>query len=401
MPTAPSPSPSSWLKENLLTLAGYLTLAGVSLIALNVMPNTADRWIVAVLLLTFGVVMGIWVRGDEEVAWHTHLYLAVQTILVVSASFLGLQWGVFPILFFILSAQAMVALPLRLGLLWIGGFTLVTGAILFSQTEWPQGLVAAVVYTGGYFFFGAFANTLNQAEEARRQSERLLGELREAHQQLQDYAERVEELAVAEERNRLAREMHDTVGHHLTVSAVQLEAAQRLIESDPERTAAMVGTAREEVRQALSELRRTVATLRAPLEADLPLPQALARLAAAFQEATDIAVHLTLPDAPLPLPAAHRLALYRTAQEALTNVQKHAAAGQVWLELRADGGHVTLCVGDDGVSFPAQGQESGFGLRGLRERASQLHGKLRLESRPGGGAQVCMSLPLPEEVPLA
>jgi signal transduction histidine kinase len=209
---------------------------------------------------------------------------------------------------------------------------------------------------------------------------------------------RVEELAVVDERNRLAREMHDTLGHRLTVAAVQLEGAQRLIPQDPERAAGMVGVVREQVSEALSELRRTVATLRAPLEEDLRLRSALQRLVNHFVEATGVTVHLMLPEERPELPDPYRMALYRAAQEALTNVQRHSKAREVWFQLTQQDSRITLLIGDNGVG-PAQTsyQGAGFGLRGLEERATRLGGQVHLDPRPGGGTQLHFSLPLPQE----
>jgi signal transduction histidine kinase len=242
------------------------------------------------------------------------------------------------------------------------------------------------------------ASALVRADEARRESERLLAELQDAHEQLRTYAERVEELAVVEERNRLAREMHDTLGHRLTVAAVQLEGAQRLCPQDPERAAGMVGTVREQVRGALSELRQTVAKLRQPLEVDLQLRSALSRLARHYEAATGLTVHLMLPEESTDLPDTHRLALFRTAQEALTNVQRHAEAREVWLQLAQHGATITLLVSDNGKGIQPADEDGGFGLRGLNERAAQLGGEFFLEPRPGGGTQLSISLPLPVEM---
>jgi signal transduction histidine kinase len=192
--------------------------------------------------------------------------------------------------------------------------------------------------------------------------------------------------------------MHDTLGHRLTVSAVQLQAVERLVRTDPERAVQMAGAVREEVRAALAELRQTVAALRAPLEADLPLDQALRHLAAEFGAATGLRVHLALPE-PLPsIPATHRLALYRGAQEGLTNVQRHAAAGQAWLALAQEGRTLVLRVADDGHG-PAPEADTemagrGFGLRGLQERAGYLGGTAALSPRPGGGSELTLTLPL-------
>jgi signal transduction histidine kinase len=97
-----------------------------------------------------------------------------------------------------------------------------------------------------------------------------------------------------------------------------------------------------------------------------------------------------LPD----LPDTHRLAVYRAAQEALTNIQRHAEASQVWLVLAGDGGAVTLLVGDDGKGLSLSGDQAGFGLHGLRERAAQLGGEMHVEPRRGGGTQVSFRVPV-------
>lgn len=383
-------------RENIvLSLAMYLTVAAVAGVGIPSLTSAAARWVGGALLLAFAALLSR-IPAEDASPRKIHLYLGVQTALV--AGLVALQpslGGIFFIPYFILSALAMGLLQGR-GALWIGVFALVTAVGLVVTWGWPGGLTMLPLYVGGNLFFGVFAAALARAEAARRESQALYAELREAHRQLAEYAGRVEELAVAEERNRLAREVHDTLGHRLTVAAVQLEGAQRLLPKDPERAAGIVGTVREQVREALTELRRTVAALRAPLEADLRLLSALKRLAANFEGATDITVHRVLPDESPDLPDAHRLALYRAAQEALTNVQRHADASQVWLVLTVDDGAATLLVGDDGRGFSVGGEETGFGLRGLRERVAQLSGELHVDPRQGGGTQFSFRLPLPE-----
>jgi signal transduction histidine kinase len=181
------------------------------------------------------------------------------------------------------------------------------------------------------------------------------------------------------------------------VAAVQLEGAQRLIPAEPQRAAEMVGTVREEVREALRELRRTVATLREPLQTDISLPHSLARLIDSFKQATGLDIQLLLSDDPLDLPHTHRLVLYRAVQEALTNVQRHAQANRVWVSVEVKEPKVVLLVRDDGVGFPGQEQINGFGLRGLRERVSQVAGTMEIESASGEGTQLSIVLPLPVE----
>ena len=377
-------------------LVGYLTLAAVAALGLTVLVQSGERWEPAALLLAaFGLLMAFSPKA-QAVLWRRCLYLLLQTGLVTGLLFLNpITWSFFPILYFILSAQVVFLFPLRTAALWIGLFILLTAGAFVRASGWVSGLLTLLPYVGGYLFFAAFARALARAEAAHRESQALLTELQEAHRRLQEYAARVEELAVAEERNRLARELHDTLGHRLTVAAVQLEGAQRLIPRDPQRAATMVETVRQQVRQALSELRAAVAALRAPLEADLPLSDSLTRLAVRFEEATGIEVHRALPEELPPLPEPHRLALYRAAQEALTNVQRHADARQVWMTVDVAGGQVTLLVSDDGRGFPPEAEGRGFGLRGLRERVARLGGTLHLGERPGGGAELHISFPLP------
>ncbi|HAJ35032.1 MAG TPA: sensor histidine kinase, partial [Chloroflexi bacterium] len=203
-----------------------------------------------------------------------------------------------------------------------------------------------------------------------------------------------EALAVAEERNRLAREVHDTLGHRLTVAAVQLEGAQRLIPRDPARAAEIVGTVHAQVMEGLSELRRTVAALRAPLSAELNLAAALRHLTHDFAAATNIQVELHLPVTLPALTLAQRQVIYRVVQEALTNVQRHAGARRVCVALQqGEADIVQLTVDDDGRGLSAT-PAAGFGVRGMRERAQQIGATLTLGQSDRGGVRVELTLPV-------
>ncbi len=388
---------------NLLTLPAYVIMAGVGIpiLWLAFSQQAPRRWLVLGLFLTIVALFALHARkAPSEGTWLTHLYLAVQTVLIAALEVSEPSYFGAVILFFMLSAQAAAYFPWGTSLVWVGIFSLFTAALMVLRGG-LETLPILPIYAGGYFFFAAFAHQTRRAEAARRESQRLLSELQEAHRQLQMYAAQAEELAVAKERNRLAREMHDTLGHRLTVAAVQLEGAERLISRDPDRAAQMIRTVREQVRTALGELRQTVAALRTPPESDLPLPRALTRLADEFEQATGITVHRALPATMPPLPPAVRLTLYRTVQEALTNVQRHAAARQVWMSLHIDENALTLQVSDDGRGLPSDAHEQGFGLRGLRERAAQLGGDLRLDARPRGGTVLSLRLPLERPTPPA
>lgn len=212
------------------------------------------------------------------------------------------------------------------------------------------------------------------------------------------YARRLESAQV-EERNRLAREIHDTLAQDLSAIAFQLEAAEALLaqQAEPERVRRSVAAALDLARKGLEETRRSVLDLRAaPLEGRT-LPAALAALAA---EAETPAVTFEAEGADAstrtPLPPAVEVGLYRIAQEALQNALRHAAASRVLIRLETFSGGVRLTVQDDGRGFTAEGPAaSRFGLVGMRERAHLLGGSFQVESSPGAGTRVTVEVPLP------
>ena len=385
------------IKNTMYRRAASLTvlaigIPGLVIVFLNESPT---RWVVVALTgILFLLNLGFHLYHLMYYPNIMRGYLVVGIAFIVALLWLNPELNFYIILFYVLGTEALMAFSRKEGYSWLGVFTLLTVVLLFYFTEPVEAAITVPIYLGGYFFFVTFANATQVANQARAESQRLLEELQTAHRQLQEYAVKAEQFAVAEERNRLSREMHDTIGHRLTVASVQLEGVQKLIAKDPAKAEKMAETVREQVREALRELRQTVATLREPLEADLPLETSLKKLARSFEEGTGIIVHLMLPDSFPELTTSHRLAIYRTAQEALTNAQKHAGAQQIWLQVARQEEILTLRVSDNGKGLKAQEEGDGFGLRGIQERAAQLGGELRLEERKGGGTQVCLSLPV-------
>jgi len=365
---------------------------GVLIAFANDLPN---RWWVlglTTLFLTISVLFTFARRLHSRP--YLAIYLLVEAALTVALVALNPRMNFYVIWFYVLTIEAIMGFSRRMGLLWLVGFVILTVLTLTLVSPLDDVLITIPIYLGGFFFFATFANATFQANQARQESQQLLEELREAHARLQEYAGKAEQLAVSEERNRLSREMHDTIGHRLTVAAVQLEGVERLIALDPDKAAGMTAVVRDQIREALGELRRTVATLREPLEADLPLETSVRRLVDEFERATNLKIHLMLPDEMPPLPASHRLVLYRATQEALTNVQKHAHANQVWVQIARMGEIVSLRVGDNGIGPVVVLEASGYGLLGIRERAERIGGELRMEARRGGGTEIAVRLPV-------
>ncbi len=381
--------------QTMMSGVGYLAIIAVTILGIQFFETGPLRVIALILLASFAI---LFARMPEKSnpAWQLHLQIGVMAAIVAALMYLSPHWSIFPMLFFVLSPTTMMTFPNAIGLRWIIIFTLITGIIFRLSADWATTFMTLLPFAAGYWFFGAFARAMKTAEEARNQSQRLLGELQETHTQLQAYAAQIEELAIAEERNRLAREMHDTLGHRLTVAAVQLEGAQRLIPQNPQKAETMVATVREQVREGLAELRATVATLREPLETQLALTISIDRLVQSFKTATNLDISLEIDPQLSALPGAYNLAIYRAVQEALTNIQRHAQAARVWLEFIQTGSQLQITISDDGVGFPTEVKTTAFGLRGIRERVTHLNGSLRLDERPGGGARLQITIPIPE-----
>jgi len=265
----------------------------------------------------------------------------------------------------------------------------------FSVAWWHGGPAVAVALPGfalAVLFTLVFTHIAVSAERARGEVERLAAELGDANERLRAHALQAEELAATRERNRMAREIHDGLGHCLTVVHVQLEAARSTLDRAPADARGSIDKAQAMAHQALQEVRRSVSALRAsPLE-HRPVPEALGHLVAqsgVAGPATELAV---LGDARDLSPQA-ALTLYRAAQEGLTNCRRHARATSAHLELDyRDAACVRLTVSDDGAGA-ADSTPDGFGLLGLRERAQLLGGALRVRTAPGQGFALELEVP--------
>ena len=319
-----------------------------------------------------------------------YLILGLQTLILLAGA---VVLPTVNILIVPVSILAIVLLSTQWGMLWTGLLALMNMGIQYYEAGFPDGVVDGFINGFVVFAFAAFASSLLEANRARREAQRLLSELQATHEQLQEYSAQVEELAVARERDRISRDLHDTLGHRLTVSIVQLEGAERLIPAAPERASQMVNSVRQQLNEGLRETRRTVAMLRTPIATDLSLPKALNELATDFEKATQLPIRVTVPDSLPPLPEAYRLALYRAAQEALTNVQRHAKASEASLTMDFSPEVLTLLVKDNGVGLADDVDRQGFGLRGMRERITQLGGSVELSSAMGDGTAVLLRLP--------
>ncbi len=209
---------------------------------------------------------------------------------------------------------------------------------------------------------------------------------REARRSLAAHSTTLEHLATSRERNRLARELHDTLAHSLSGIAVQLEAVKTIWDDDTDRARTMLDQALADARSGLGEARRAIQTLRASPLDDLGLAKAVAVLGENCEQRHGLEVETSIADNVGDLDPELENAIYRIADEALTNVVRHAEAKQITVDLRRKAGRIRLSVDDDGKGFDAAGEppDGHVGIRGMRVRAEVVGGSLAITSGPEG-----------------
>lgn len=332
--------------------------------------------------------VGLLLAGIGPIVGH---YLALSRLspddLIEMRVLLG-AWQLIPVLF-----VPLILIGWQYNFRWVIYYCL--GTALFDLTlkvmalGWGSPFLvtpAGAIFTRtiAYLIVGYMVVRLMTIQRQQRQA------LAQANRQLTYYATTLEQLTISRERNRLARELHDTLAHTLSASAVQLEAIKVSVETGSGQTPALVDQALQTTRTGLSETRRALQSLRAsPLE-DLGLALAVRHLAETLTARTgaELAWHSSTPLRDMP-PAVEQ-SIYRVAQEALENIVRHAAARHVSIRLDQVNGHVDLTVSDDGQGFELAQVDltRHFGLRGMRERAEMAGGRLDIDSRPGQGTTI-------------
>jgi signal transduction histidine kinase len=283
-------------------------------------------------------------------------------------------------------------LPFRQAMYAVLMFNAVAAVVLIvrhpGQDVVPQSLLNGGFGIGLAFVYGRFANTI--IDQSRERAD-LIGQLEATRAEL---AAANHEAGTLAERQRLAGEIHDTLAQGFSSIIVLLQAAETgLGPAAPGPARQQIALAAETARENLSEARGLVAALAPAGLAKGNLPGALRRITERAQAETGIDAAFTEEGEARPLPAALEVVLLRVAQEALANVRKHAAARTVRVGLRYTDGMVSLQVSDDGQGFSPDDPASGYGLRGMRERVTLVHGRFEVTSSPGAGT--CLRAEVP------
>jgi len=352
-----------------------------------------------VLGISFGVIYLLLAMNSRLIldrvpaGWAEALFFTVECSLVLG---IGFVLGTGAIWLFVMPLSVFAVEMLAVRERWLVYGALVATVILpigLRYGTWINALVNGVTVGTAVFFVAVFAQLRLNEQQARERAEQLMTELEEANVQLAAYATQAEELAMTQERNRLAREIHDNLGHTLTIVNVQIEAAKAVMDSDPARALNAMGKAQELTQRGLRRVRESVAALRESPVSRRPLQDAIASLVREMQS-NGIITELNVAGEPRALEHKVALALYRVAQEGLTNVRRHARASRVDVLLDFQPGEVRLEVKDNGVGTAETA--GGFGLLGVRERMQLLGG--RVEIRTGVGKGFCLSASVPVSV---
>jgi len=369
-------------------IVGYRTFVAVvvaayfTLIALTprtpMMPEVS--WAQLLPISVLYLALGIW--GFDYARRRSSLMISVAYLLIefaIGMRINALAWGGgLPLILLPLAAQAVILLPRLLAaamcMLVIAG---ISGNLSWVPA-WPHWLRNIAQATAAVVFVVVYVGVAQREREARQRAEALSAE--------------VAQLAAANERNRMAREIHDTLGHYLTVIHVQLEAARAVIGTDTDRGMLAVTRAQALAKDGLTAVRQSVKALREDANVEGVADQ-IASLVESVRDERFSATFKT-SGTPRPVSAAVALALHRTTLEALTNVRRHADAANVEIELAfRENGRVQLRVRDDGKGAAGETVGTGFGLKGIRERAEQLKGRADYRTAPSEGFTLDVELP--------
>jgi signal transduction histidine kinase len=236
------------------------------------------------------------------------------------------------------------------------------------------------------FFVLLLINALLEERQSR-------AKLVEVLDQLRQYSLRIEDQSALQERNRIAREIHDSLGHTLTAQSIQIDSALLLQQSDSEESRVFLQEAKQLCKQALQEVRQSVATLRTDPRQGKSLDSIATKLIREFRTTTAIEPTCVIRLAH-PIPTEIVSALYRVLQEALTNITRHSRATTVLLQLFTEDRTLYLYIHDNGKGFDPEQNSTGFGLQGMRERIMALGGQFKLSSRIGEGCRISVKVPL-------
>jgi signal transduction histidine kinase len=350
------------------------------------------RWVgYGLLVLLCGL---SWYFPIARPRWQRRLYVAVAASLLMVSVFVGAPFDILLYLLiakscFLLSRRDLVVMVVVVGVSWnLAQVWLCQQLIEFVKTQpYPDTVnperlfISAVVSSSGMYiaactFVLLLSLTIVREQRSRARAEQL--------------AQEIETLAATVERSRIAREIHDALGHTLTALNVQLELAQKLQQRDPDRMGQAIDIAHQLSTQCLQDVRHAVHSMQ---DRNIDLNTAIQTLVQPIQNHSDMKFDVALRFPALSPILSHQI--YCIIQEGLTNIQRHAAATHVQIQGSRSGNEIVVSLEDNGIGFNMGQAAKGFGLRSMRERAQSINGRLQVESTPAQGTRLQLIAPAP------
>lgn len=372
-----------------MVLASYFTTFSVMQSA----SSTQLLWMIAlgVAYIAIGIYGYAWVTHSKNPRYRL-VYFAIQLVLGGFIINLGRGEGFNAMVLLPLAGHSVMLLPRNFRLAVNIAIDL-TFALALNPlaTNWNVVWSGLPMFLAGQIFIVVFTQMAVSEEQARSEVELLVKELEDVNQRLREYALQVEELAINKERYRMAREIHDGLGHYLTTIYMQIQAARAVMKTDINKAQEALGKAQSQTQEALVDVRRSVASLRDSPGDGLPLHEEIEKMLKGC-EGSALYPDMKILGSPRDLSPQANLTVYRTAQEGINNVVKHAHASHISLTLDyTQANKVRMVIQDDGVG--AGRMDGGFGLLGIRERVELLSGQVSILSEPGDGFRLEINVP--------
>lgn len=362
----------------LLDVATYISLIVMSLIAARELPTLQAQLTLLGLCTVYGLLYHfVFHAGRYEknpvLYFGSQLLVLILMLLLRPPSVDGINF-----IFLIVSIHAALVLTRNTASLWIAAYFLTISAFIFI-TSGADGFVAVSFYLVVYIICGVFGHILQQADLARQHNQQLIEELKSTQEKLR-------ELAVVDERNRLARDLHDSVKQQVFAISMQLSAARTAL-SESNKAYQSVVEAERLAQQAGAELTTLIHQLRPPALERKSLADAIREHVEEWSRQNKIEAEMRI-DSEVTVDVQTMPTLFRVLQEALANVARHSQAGRVTVTLKPENDHVILGIEDNGIGFDPEGITKGIGLDSMKERLAAVNGKLQVSSLQPQGTRV-------------
>jgi signal transduction histidine kinase len=387
-----------YLEWMLIAITAFTAMLPIRRHLFSALPNSPQLTILS--LVIFGL-MGLRLPTGRQI--NKIIYTAIELLLISLTTIPYISYReirLFPAFYIILIIRSCLIfkMPGRL-LVTALSFTLflITLANRFYNSQIPPFVQERFKLVPLFLtlFFGlsvGFVLMMMNTMIAERQTRE---KLTIAHEKLRQYALRIEDQATLQERNRIGREIHDSLGHSLTALNLQLETALKLWESNPVKAKTFLARAKELGSKSLQDVRQSVSTMRSnPLQGQ-SLEQAIAVLAEDTRRAIGVLPNYHIKLA-YPIQNEILTAVYRIIQEALTNICKHSEATEITIDLSTNNTGLHLIIVDNGKGFNIEQNTTGFGLQSMRDRTSSLGGNFNIITDPGAGCRIIADIPLTE-----